>query len=286
MHINWQDKAQNLREIALELNLGVDSLVFVDDNPAERELIRRELPEVDVIELPENPMQYEAALRESVMFERLTLTAEDKQRVRQYQQQRERSVAAQATGSIEDYYRSLQQKVTIRALAADTLGRIAQLTQKTNQFNMTTRRYSEEQIASMAAGGHLVYSVQVEDRFGDNGIVGVVIAQESGQVYEIDTFLLSCRVIGRTVETAILAFLASDALQRGKQEVRGGFQPTKKNLPAERVYALHGFFKVEQPPETPGSLWALPTTPDSIRCPEWIEVQVFKGKESGSYAVQ
>ncbi len=148
--INWQDKAAGLREIAAELNLGLDSLAFLDDNPAERELVRRELPEVTVIDLPDNPLGFADAIRQCPVLERLSLSAEDADRGRYYAGQRERAAALAGAANLEDYYRSLEQRVEIAPVEAGTVARAAQLTQKTNQFNLTTRRYSEQSIAALA----------------------------------------------------------------------------------------------------------------------------------------
>ena len=240
--VNWQDKATSLREIAAELNLGLDSLAFLDDNPAERELVRRELPEVTVIDLPDSPLGFADAIRQCPVLERLSFSAEDAERDRYYAGQRERAAARAGAANLEDYYRSLEQRVEMAPLDASTVVRAAQLTQKTNQFNLTTRRYSEQRLAVLAeTAGWQVYTVRVEDRFGDNGLVGVVITQTAGETCEIEAFLLSCRVISRTVETAMLSFVAAESRARGLAGLRGWFLPTAKNAPAAECYRRHGF---------------------------------------------
>src|SRR5581483_10027351 len=242
MRINWNDKVQNLREIAAELNIGIDSLAFMDDNPVECEQVRAALPEVTVIELPEDPLQFAVTLRECPVFERLTLSAEDQQRTTLYVEQRERSQAEQTFQSKEDFYRYLEQKAVIAPVTPASRARISQLTQKTNQFNLTTKRYTEQQISELASSpDHEVFSIRVRDRFGDHGLVGVAITRDSAEAYEIDTFLLSCRVIGRTVETALLSYVGERASARGRQQVAGWFVPTKKNAPAKEFYSQHGF---------------------------------------------
>lgn len=256
--INWQDKAQNLREIAKELNIGVDALAFIDDNPVERQRIRQELPEVTVIELPADPYGYAAAVRDCPVFERLSLSAEDRVRGRMYAEQRLRSELMEEATSLEDFYRSLDMRVEIAGVTPMTLGRIAQLTQKTNQFNLTTRRYSEAEIEAFAASaGSRVFSIRVADRFGDNGIVGVAVLKMGGEgaarACEVDALLLSCRVIGRTIETAFLAHLAEEARRAGCARLWGWFLPTKKNAPAKDFYAQHGFVKAEE--TEAGSRW-------------------------------
>ncbi len=271
LRVNWNDKAQSLREIAAELNVGVDAVAFLDDNPVERERVRADLPEVTVIELPEDVAGYAQALRQSPVFERLTLSAEDRERGRHYSGQRQRAEFERGAASLEDFYRSLQQEAEIAPVTRETLARVAQLTQKTNQFNLTTRRYTEQQIAELAASpGWQVYSLRVKDRFGDNGIVGVAILCRAGEVCEVDTFLLSCRVIGRTVETAFLSHLVAEARADGGRRLEGWFLPTKKNAPAEGFYAAHGFRRSEQ--REAGSLWSLDLEEAHIACPEWIRV--------------
>ncbi|MGH9645194.1 MAG: HAD-IIIC family phosphatase, partial [Bryobacteraceae bacterium] len=203
MRINWNDKAQSIKEIADELNVGIDSIAFLDDNPAERDLVHRELPCVTVLEPGADPLGYAAVVRRHAGFQRLTLLQEDQDRNRYYEQRKTSERLAAASASLDDFYRSLAQEVEVRPVAPNTVARVAQLTQKTNQFNLTTKRYTEQEIERLAAiPGWFVYSATVRDRFGDNGIVGVLIVSKTGHVLELDTLLLSCRVIGRTVETA------------------------------------------------------------------------------------
>lgn len=272
--INWQDKAQNLREIARELNIGVDALAFIDDNPVERQRIRQELPEVFVVELPEDPMGYADALRDAPVFERLALSAEDKVRGKMYAEQRLRSELMQEAGSLEDFYRSLEMRVEIGPVTPMTLARVAQLTQKTNQFNLTTRRYSESEIGEAASSPNgRVFSIRVEDRFGDNGIVGVAVLRIAGAACDVEALLLSCRVIGRTIETAFLAFLAEEARKAGCERLSGWFLPTKKNAPVKDFYAQHRFVKAEE--TASGTRWEYNLSSggvDGARVvwPEWI----------------
>jgi FkbH-like protein len=271
LRINWQDKAQNLREIAAELNIGLDAVAFLDDNPVERSRVRQEFPEVTVIELPNDSKDYAATLRNCAVFERLTFSAEDRERGRHYAEQRQRAELQTRATSIEDFYHSLEQEVEIEPVTPITLTRAAQLTQKTNQFNLTTRRYSEQRIAEMARSNEWrVYTAHVKDRFGDHGLVGVMITKAGGDVWEIDTFLLSCRVIGRTVETALLAFLADEARNAGARQLQGWFLPTKKNAPAKSFYADHGFQIIEESGD--GNLYSLNLQKSQLVCPEWIKL--------------
>ena len=271
MRINWNDKAQNLREIAAELNIGLDSVAFFDDNPVERLHIREQAPEAIVIELPDDPMRFAQAIRDCPYFERLSLSEEDRRRGELYASQRERAELEAAATSKEDFYRSLEQVAEIAPVTPATLARVAQLTQKTNQFNLTTRRYSEQQIDAMAAcAAWRVWSLKVTDRYADNGLVGVAIAHLESDTCEIDTFLMSCRVIGRTVETALLAYLAEDARSRGARWLQGWFLPTKKNAPAADFYRHHGFAPAQQ--DGPSVLWRLDLHHKCPAVPEWIRV--------------
>jgi FkbH-like protein len=274
--INWNDKAQNLREIAAELNIGIDALALLDDSPVERERVRMELPEVTVIELPQDPMKYSEALRMAPVFERLVLSDEDRERGRYYAEQRQREEMEKSATSLEDFYQSLRQEVEIASVTTATLTRVAQLTQKTNQFNTTTRRYTEQQVSALAASPDWnVYSIRVKDCFGDNGIVGVVIVHDTSDVSEIDTFLLSCRVIARTIETAILSFLADRARAHDIKQLRGWFLPTKKNSPAKEFYREHQMRILE---ESDGNvLWGLDLDQQGIECPTWVRLTVCDG---------
>jgi|SRR5579862_4712752 len=276
IRINWTDKAQNLREIAAELNLGIDSLAFIDDNPFEREQVRKVLPEVIVVDLPQDSVGYAAALRDSPVFERLAVSTEDRQRTSMYADQRERAQAEQTFQSKEDFFRYLQQEAEVARVSPATLARVAQLTQKTNQFNLTTHRYTEQQIAEMAdRPDWQVLSISVRDRFGDHGLVGVAITHDRGDACEIDTFLLSCRVIGRSVETALLSHLAQVAATRGSRQLLGRFVPTKKNAPAREFYAQHGFEKKAD--DHQGSVWTLSLPESTLSIPDWIRLNTNEG---------
>jgi FkbH-like protein len=271
LRLNWKPKAENLREIAEELNVGLDSVVFLDDNPVERDSVRAALPQVTVIELPADSLSYANALRECPMFERLTTSAEDRQRATYYVQERQRRDIEKSMPSLTDFYYSLNQTVEIIPLSSATLGRISQLTKKTNQFNLTTKRYNEAEMMEFASDpGCSVYAARVGDRFGDNGLVGVCLTRRQGDACEIDSFLLSCRVIGRTVETAILSFLAKDSQAKGATRLQGWFLPTAKNKPAESFYPSHGFQLQEQ--TDAGSLWSLDLSQAAIECPPWIRL--------------
>jgi len=272
VRMNWDDKAANLRAIASELNVGIDAVALLDDNPAERDWVRSQLPEVHIIEVTTDPLAMIEALRRSAVFERLALSAEDRVRTEQYRQQHERSKAAETAHSVEDFLRSLGMKATLDEVRPATLSRVAQLTQKTNQFNVTTRRYTEEEISRFAADpSQFVRTIRVADRYGDNGLVGLVMGRIDRDQCEIDTMLLSCRVIGRDVETALLADVASRAQSAGATILTGHFRTTAKNAPASDVFARHGFTKVEEAAD--GSKWQLDLRRQSVKTPEWIAVE-------------
>jgi FkbH-like protein len=273
LRINWNDKVKNLREIADELNIGTDALAFLDDNPVERELVRREMPEACVIDLPADPMGYADALRACPVFERLQVAQEDRERGSYYAQERLRREMSLATDSLESFYRSLEMVAQIGKPSSEMMTRVAQLTQKTNQFNCTTRRYSEQQLREMAAHPNWrIYCMRTRDRFGDNGIVGVSILRLDGENCEIDTFLLSCRVIGRTLETAFLAGICDKARVAGARVLRGWYLLTAKNGPAREFYPLNGFCVVEE--HEGNVLYEIDLMNMSVVCPEWITCHV------------
>ena len=274
LRIDWRDKALNLREIAAELNVGTEALAFLDDNPAERELVRTQLPEVTVLDLPADPMDFAPVILGSAVFERLSLSEEDRVRGQMYSEQRQRRQLEESASSLDDFYRSLEMKADIALVDAATLPRTAQLTQKTNQFNLTTKRYTEQRLDELAADPAWgVYTTKVVDRFGDNGLVGVMIVKRELHHWEIDTFLMSCRVIGRTVETAMLATLAEQALAAGATKLSGTFRPTKKNAPAQNFYEVHGFAVTASSEEE--TRHEIDLTARPIAPPDWIERAVF-----------
>ncbi len=275
--INWQPKPTNIREIARELNIGLDSLVFLDDNPVERAAVRAELPQVFTPELPSDPSLYRSALLDLAdVFDSLSLTREDRERNKLYAEQRARSEAQAALsergGSLEDYLATMDIVVEIESANDLTLPRIAQLTGKTNQFNLTTKRYTDAQLADQLARGWRVYGARVLDRFGDNGVTGVVIATpENDRTWSIDTLLLSCRVMGRGIETALLALVADEARRAGASVLRAEYRPTAKNEVVRNLYASHGFRLVDQTADGQ-TRWERDLV-DTIATPAWLTVR-------------
>lgn len=277
LRINWQSKATNLREIASELNIGLDSLVFLDDNPVERAKVRAELPQVLTPDLPRDPAQYRAALLHLGVFDTLAFTEEDRQRQRLYAAQKVRRANEARLvegGSVDEYLADLQMVVEIEPANSLTLARMAQLTTKTNQFNLTTRRYSEADIADRIAQGWLALGARVTDRFGDNGLTGVLLARPGDASWEIDTLLLSCRVMGRRVETAMIAFVAETAARSGIRRLVGWYLPTEKNAPAADCYANHGFNCVERHADG-AERWELELPANSLAVPDWLTVRTL-----------
>jgi FkbH-like protein len=242
MRINWNDKVSNMQSIAKELNIGLDSLVFLDDDKANRAVMRSALPEVQTVEMPEDPSRYLQTLHTLDAFHALQLTEEDLKKGQMFAEQRKRQEFQENAKDINEYLAQLQTKVTLEPAASFTIPRITQLTQKTNQFTMTTKRYSEEDIRRFAASrSHVVFSAKVEDKFGDSGTTGAVIIEKKPGAWLIDTFLLSCRVIGRGVEEALLAHIAANARKEGANKLIGIFIPTSKNAPAKEFYSKSGF---------------------------------------------
>jgi len=271
--INWNDKASNIRQIAAEINIGLDSMVFLDDNPAEREMIRQHVPEVLVPELPANPLKYASFLAELPVFENLNITTEDRERGEMYAAQVKRSVFENTTSSMDEFLSGLQMKLVIGKVDDFSTPRVAQLTQKTNQFNLTTKRYTEEEISKFAkSDDYITLYAQLIDRFGDNGITGTVIIKKNGDEWQIDTFLLSCRVMFRTVEDAIMAYMLEIARCSKVRSITGEYIPTKKNLPVKDLYRRLNFSLVAEKGES--SLWHMDVNEARLKTPAWFDVQV------------
>lgn len=241
--INWEDKASNLRAIAQELNIGLDSLVFVDDSDFEINLIRQNLPVVQAVQLPKDrPNEYRWILAATAPFDQPYLTDEDRHRGAMYQAQSLRRQDFGEGVDLEAYCRSLEMRVEIGFADALTIPRIAQQTQKTNQFNLTTRRYSEADIVRFSTSpGHQVLWLKLVDKFGDLGIVGSCILECEGKVATIDTLLLSCRALGRDIERVFLHEILGIARLRGARAVWGQFIPTSKNMQVTDFYIKNGF---------------------------------------------
>ena len=239
---NWDDKATNLARIAEQLNIGVNSLVFVDDNPAERAIVRRLRPEVSVPELPEDPSGYIPALERHRYFQTVSLSTEDLKRTDYYRADAARQVAESSAEDIEGFLKSLEMTARVTPIDASSLERSVQLIHRSNQFNLTTRRRSIAEVQSLLKDEvWLTVTVSLRDRFGDNGLISVVLAHADGDVLDIDTWLMSCRVLKRGVEQFLLNHLADQARGRGLSALRGEYIPTAKNGLVRDHYAKLGF---------------------------------------------
>jgi FkbH-like protein len=242
---NWERKSDNIKTIAKTLNIGLDSLVFIDDNPVEREVIRQFLPEVEVLPLPRDPAGYARALADYLMFETSSFTKEDAEKTEQYRAKAQISQLEAAAGSIEDFYRSLQMQAVVQPFDELHLPRIVQLLGKTNQFNLTTRRHTMQAVRQFMADPNCAhFYLKLRDRFTDHGLVSMIIARKDGDVMDIDTWLMSCRVIGRTVEAELLSQVSAAAQRLGCTTIRGTFIPTAKNEMVKEVFGQYGFAKV------------------------------------------
>jgi len=243
--INWNNKADNIAELAQDLNIGLDSMVFIDDNPSERELVKQMLPMIETIEFPKQPyMLYEFFKKICTdYFQIYKLTNEDKIKLEQYKANAERTLLQKSFTSFDDYLKSLEIVLNIQELNSMNLSRIAQMTQKTNQFNLTTKRYTEEDIAAFATQGAKIYCINVSDKFGDSGITGVAIVtlNEKNKIADIDSFLLSCRILGKNIEKVFLNYILQQLKNIGILHITSSFVPTAKNKQVSIFYEKNNF---------------------------------------------
>jgi FkbH-like protein len=254
---NWQDKATNIARIRESLNIGYDAMVFLDDNPFERNLVRRLLHQVIVPELPEDPTLYVRAVSELNLFETASLSGVDTQRTAMYQDQQRREQEVKRFASLEDYLQSLETMVLLRPFEPQSLERIAQLIQRSNQFNLTTRRHSESQCqAFMLDPDCFTFTITVRDRFGDFGLVNVVVLRKGQEALEIDTFLMSCRVLQRGIEQYAMNKIFEYARLNELRWVTGRYIPTAKNAMVRDFYQQFGFQRVEDD-HGEGTTWRL-----------------------------
>ena len=239
MKINWNDKVQNIREIANDLNIGLESIVFFDDDPVNREYVRSNLPQVLTVDLPQDASNYAQTLIEMNDFNHLKITQEDINRGKMYLQDKQRKELGQTATNLQDFLKQLNIKLIIKNANNFTIPRISQLTLKTNQFNLTTKRYQEEEVHKFVSNPHYwVGCAQIEDKFGDNGITGVFIVKKENKEWLIDTFLLSCRIMGRGIEDGLLGHIIQVAKIQGIDIIRAEFIPTKKNKPNTKTIVL------------------------------------------------
>ena len=258
---NWNDKATNIKAIADELSLGLDSFVFLDDNPAERDLVRQYLPQVAVPELPEDPALYARTLSAAGYFEATLFSEEDRKRAAFYEGNARRAFLGQGVASIDDYVAALDMEIDLRPFDAIGRSRIYQLISKSNQFNLTSRRYSEADVKAMEEDPSIfTLQVRLKDRFGDNGMISVVACRTvEGNRWLIDTWLMSCRVLGRGVEKIVLRHLVEAARRQGIAELVGEYRPTERNALVRDHYAQLGFTALSTGADG-NSLWTLETS--------------------------
>lgn len=244
---NWQDKASNIKAIAQTLSLGLESLVFLDDNPAERLQVRQALPEVAVPELPEDPAYYGQTLIAAGYFEALGFFEEDQKRADFYQDNAKRVQSLGQTTDMNAYLKSLAMQITLAPFDALGRARIVQLISKSNQFNLTTRRYSDLQIEAFETDPQIfTRQVRLADTFGDNGMISVIICKKHQTQWEIDTWLMSCRVLGRRVEEAVLQDMITHALTAKVETLIGEYRPNDRNIIVQQHYEKLGFTKIKE----------------------------------------
>ena len=243
--INWKNKAENIYEISKELNIGLDSIVFIDDNPSERGIVKEKLKTVEVPEFPESPYLIKSFFDNVIesCFQLYKLTNEDKVKTKQYSDNKKRGDLKSNFSNIDDYLSSLNIVLEVKMADKFSIPRVSQMTQKTNQFNLTSFRYTEEDIISMIKLKSLVFVLSVQDKFGDSGITGLIILKKERDNLIIDTFLMSCRVLGRGIEIAFLKHVLNHLKEKGVKIVKGRYIVSSKNKQTENFYNDFGFLE-------------------------------------------
>ncbi len=283
---NWKTKDENLRDIAATLNIGLDSVVFFDDNPLERGLIRKLLPELEVPEVPLEPAQYVNTLHRSLVFEEWSLTEDDRKRGEAYRLNAQRQQEQKAAGNVDSYLAELQMKIGLRAFDEANLARVVQLINKTNQFNLTTQRTTTAECQSwMARPDCYTQFMRLQDKFGDNGITGVLVAFQEEEIFRIHTWLISCRVLGRRVEDAMLHACLREAQTRGCTIVQGDYFPTPKNGQVKELYGKWGFHLANEDADG-NRRFTFSLANGIFSLPEWLQVddQSMEDNHDGSDA--
>jgi FkbH-like protein len=267
---SWDDKATNLQRIAQQLNIGLDTFVFVDDNPAERALVQRTLPEVAVPDMPTDPADYIRAVEKHRYFETVALSSEDFQRTEYYRANVQRRQVESSGADLDKFLSSLEMRACIGPIGEIDFDRSVQLIGKSNQFNLTTQRYSAADVQRMLENPDWVTRVvKLSDRFGDNGLISVLLARQQGDELNIDTWLMSCRVLQRGVEQLLLNHLVEMAHQRGLHHLTGEYIPSAKNKLVEHHYPSLGFAQV-QAGEDGRTRWQLKVSDSWTPLPHYI----------------
>lgn len=287
--ISWNEKAASIRELAEELSLGLDSFVFVDDSPVECDAIRQQLPDVAVVTASvEEPWKLVELLSAQPFFDAAVVTDDDVNRLNEYKAQAQRAELAHSAGNRDEFLASLEIVCTFVSAVDAPLARSVQLLAKTNQFNLTTRRRSAAEVEAFAsAPGGQAIAVRVRDRFGDAGVVGLALAGTEGDSCTIDSLLLSCRVIGRGIETALLAHIAETAINSGATRLVGEYIPTKKNAPCADFYLDHGFIESTSSPTSSHEsvFYQLDLTTSAPTTPAWLTLEGNESNELSASTV-
>ena len=260
---NWDDKAANLRAMAKDLSLGLDSFVFLDDNPLERDWVRSQIPELSVVELGASPFHYLQQLEQGRYFEVLSLSGEDLARAEQYRVEVQREGLRATSGSLDDFLRELQLEASAEAVTEKNLARVTQLVNKTNQFNVTTRRYTEAQMRAIKEDPHgWASAFQMSDRMGSYGLIGVLCCRPVEPLrWEVDTWLMSCRTLGRQMEKFMFDRLIEAAVERRISRIVGVYRPTPKNALVKYLYDLMGFTRISENDEEVRYEMTVPAVP-------------------------
>ena len=245
---NWNDKASNIRTIAFELNIGLDSLVFFDDNPAERDIVKKFLPDVEVINIPEDPALYIPALDEARCFDWIQLTSEDISRSDSYVKNKKRIQLQESFIDYDDYLTSLEMSASISNVSSKNISRFTQLINKSNQFNVRTKRYSEANIESMIKNPTQFELIQItfQDKFSSYGLISCIILEKIYNMAFIDTWVMSCRVLKKGIEYLALNTIVEFATHWGCDMIVGEYLPTTKNALAKNLYCDLGLNRIEQ----------------------------------------
>jgi FkbH-like protein len=271
IRVNWDDKATNIKEIAEEINIGTDSMVFVDDNPIEREWVEKKIPEVLIPDLPKDPINFIECIEDLEAFDFLNLSMEDKMRSQMYGNEQKRKKEKLKSASLDDFLKGLKMRACIEEINSSNLNRVVQLLNKTNQFNLTVRRYNESQVKELIQEGALGITLRLSDKYGDSGLVGLSIVKPYNQkdVWLIDSFLLSCRVLGRKVEDFLLSHVVNEVKKKcnsKKIKIIGEFVLEKKNLQVENFFPKRGFKRMN----SLKNKWVIDTSKDDIPKPKFI----------------
>jgi FkbH-like protein len=265
---NWEDKATNIRRIKSIIDVDYSAMMFLDDNPVERQLVRESFPTMKVPELPEDPSEYVSFLTGLDPFETASYTANDAQRTSEYQSEARRHHEREKFVNPADFLQSLEMRAAARPFSKFNIPRVTQLTQRSNQFNLRTVRYSEKEIAALAnSPNHVTLAFELKDRFGDNGLISVIILERQDEAFFVDTWIMSCRVLGRGMEQLVLNTIVDTARREGIRRVIGEFLPTAKNGMVKDHYRKLGFRPEKE------KLWVL-------ECADYSELPVKIARES------